>query len=65
MFKYFLTMFSLGAPLRTRRKCIFFFASFDDAKILSNLGVALKFQRMFIIVPFIRFLFTAEPLPLT
>ena len=39
----------------------FFFASFDDAKILLNLGVALKFQQMFIIVPFIRFLFTAEP----
>ena len=48
-----------------QENAFFFFASFDNAKILSNLGVAQKFQQIVIIVPFIRFLFTAEPLPLT
>ena len=33
--------------------------------MLSNLGVALKFQQIVIIGPFIRVLFTAESLPLT
>ena len=48
-----------------QKHAVFFFASFDDAKILSHVRVALNIQQMFIIVPFIRLFFAAEPLPLT
>ena len=44
-----------------QKHVVFFLSSFDDAKILSNLGVALKIQQMFILVRFVPFFFSAEP----
>ena len=44
--------------VRATKACSFFFASFDDAKMLSNLGVALKFQQPDVCnCPFYSFLF--------
>ena len=44
--------------VRATKACSFFFASFDDAKMLSNLGVALTFQQPDVCnCPFYSFLF--------
>ena len=50
-----------------QKRAAFFFASFNlttQKYCHAIAGVALKIQQMFIIVPFIRFFFSAEPLPL-